>query len=339
MRLCVGAAKPDIKKTCYHFRTFESTAFDGYVNSCCEDARRQPSGSKYANQEREIKFNTYRSQLKNQEIRFEVYYRYILNLYEFEPKAKWLKENSSLDSSNDSSDDSDFDPNKPESDSSDESEFESEMTTDLNLAKPVDLNNISQYHPDYQPSPYSEHNNAMIQTQLTPNFNNDYNNYYSYNYNSYYSNENITPTMPSDITPQYTTLEPVNSGSFWSNSLLSERSELPIIVQITATCSSNAPQSQPLRVNNFDGFEEPIQNTWPLNPRKRQHGDDRTVRQFYEVDRDVNGNQLVDPDGKVVCKMCGGKYKEKGIKTHSNACKRKHENRNIYFEPSKFGFM
>ena len=113
-------------------------------------------------------------------------------------------------------------------------------------------------------------------------------------------------------------------------------------MQNTATCSSNAPQSQPHLVNNlhnFDGFEEPIQNTWPLNPRKRQHGDDRTVRQFYEVDRDVNGNQLVDPDGKVVCKMCGGKYKEKGIKTHSNACKRKHENRNIYFEPSKFGFI
>ena len=110
-------------------------------------------------------------------------------------------------------------------------------------------------------------------------------------------------------------------------------------MQNTATCSSNAPQSQPHLVNNFDGFEEPIQNTWPLNPRKRQHGDDRTVRQLYEVDRDVNGNQLVDPDGKVVCKMCGGKNKEKGIKTHSNACKRKHENRNIYFEPSKFGFI
>jgi hypothetical protein len=91
-----------------------------------------------------------------------------------------LKENSSLDSSNDSSDDSDFDPNEPESDSSDESEFESEMSTDLNLAKPVDLNNnSSQYHPDYQPSPYSEHNNAMIQTQLTPNFNNDYYNDYN----------------------------------------------------------------------------------------------------------------------------------------------------------------
>ncbi len=58
-------------------------AFDGYVNLCCEDARRQPSGSKYANQEREIKFNTYRSQLKNHEIRFEVYHRFILNLYEF----------------------------------------------------------------------------------------------------------------------------------------------------------------------------------------------------------------------------------------------------------------
>ena len=77
-------------------------------------------------------------------------------------------------------------------------------------------------------------------------------------------------------------------------------------MQNTGTCPSNAPQSQPHLVNNlnnFDGFKEPIQNTWSLNPRKRQHGDNRTVRQFKEVDRDVNGNQLVDTEGKqsVLC--------------------------------------
>ena len=111
-------------------------------------------------------------------------------------------------------------------------------------------------------------------------------------------------------------------------------------MQNTGTCPSNAPQSQPHLVNNlnnFDGFKEPIQNTWSLNPRKRQHGDNRTVRQFKEVDRDVNGNQLVDTEGKQSVQCAAEKNKEKGIKSNSNACKRKHQNRIIYFEP--FGFI
>ncbi len=48
--------------------------------------------------------------------------------------------------------------------------------------------------------------------------------------------------------------------------------------------------------------------------------DDRTIRPYFEVNRDEKGKQIVGSDGQIKCTMCGGRYYEKGIKAHSISC-------------------
>ena len=60
-----------------------------------------------------------------------------------------------------------------------------------------------------------------------------------------------------------------------------------------------------------------------LNHRKRPLDDDRTIRPYFEVNRDEKGKQIVGSDGRIKCTMCGGRYYEKGIKAHSISCKKK----------------
>jgi len=59
------------------------------------------------------------------------------------------------------------------------------------------------------------------------------------------------------------------------------------------------------------------------NNRKRPLDDDRTMRPYFEVNRDEKGKQIVSSDGRIKCTMCGGRYYEKGIKAHSISCKKK----------------
>ena len=44
------------------------------------------------------------------------------------------------------------------------------------------------------------------------------------------------------------------------------------------------------------------------------------------------GKQLVDVEGKIVCIMCGRKYKQTGINKHRRACMKYHQDKNILFE-------
>ena len=72
-----------------------------------------------------------------------------------------------------------------------------------------------------------------------------------------------------------------------------------------------------------------------LNHRKRPLDDDRTIRPYFEVNRDEKGKQIAGSDGRIKCTMCGGRYYEKGIKAHSISCKKKMNKNNIYFEPAQ----
>ena len=75
--------------------------------------------------------------------------------------------------------------------------------------------------------------------------------------------------------------------------------------------------NDPISTCNTDEISIPI-----LNHRKRPLDDDRTIRPYFEVNRDEKGKQIVGSDGRIKCTMCGGRYYEKGIKAHSISCKK-----------------
>ena len=88
--------------------------------------------------------------------------------------------------------------------------------------------------------------------------------------------------------------------------------------------------NDPISTCNTDEISVPI-----LNHRKRPLDDDRTIRPYFEVNRDEKGKQIVGSDGRIKCTMCGGRYYEKGIKAHSISCKKKMNKNNNYFEPAQ----
>ena len=88
--------------------------------------------------------------------------------------------------------------------------------------------------------------------------------------------------------------------------------------------------NDPISTCNTDEISVPI-----LNHRKRPLDDDRTIRPYFEVNRDEKGKQIVGSDGQIKCTMCGGRYYEKGIKAHSISCKQKMNKNNNYFEPAQ----
>jgi len=48
--------------------------------------------------------------------------------------------------------------------------------------------------------------------------------------------------------------------------------------------------------------------------------DEPTIKKYFEWGRDEMGRQLADVEGKIVCIMCGRKYKETGINGQRRAC-------------------
>jgi len=57
-----------------------------------------------------------------------------------------------------------------------------------------------------------------------------------------------------------------------------------------------------------------------LNHRRRPLDDDCTIRPFFKINRDEMCKQIVGTYGKIKCTMCGGRYLERGIKSHSVSC-------------------
>jgi len=62
--------------------------------------------------------------------------------------------------------------------------------------------------------------------------------------------------------------------------------------------------------------------------------DEPTIKKYLEVEKDVMGRQLVDVEGKIVCILCGRKYKQTGINKHRRACMKYHQDKNILFDES-----
>ncbi len=60
-----------------------------------------------------------------------------------------------------------------------------------------------------------------------------------------------------------------------------------------------------------------------LNHRKKPLDDDRTIRPFFEVNRDEMGKLIVGTDGKIKCTMCGGRYLERVTKSLFVSCLKK----------------
>jgi len=70
------------------------------------------------------------------------------------------------------------------------------------------------------------------------------------------------------------------------------------------------------------------------NVRKRKLNDEPTIKKCLEVEKVSMGRQLVDVEGKIVCIMCGRKYKQTGINKHRRACMKYHQDKNILFDES-----
>ena len=92
MKNYCGAAAPNIRLACKNFRIFESTASDGYDNSCKPNARFNLSGINNSYREREITFQFVKRQLMDGKINYGVYHEHVMDLYEFKQPEKLLSD-------------------------------------------------------------------------------------------------------------------------------------------------------------------------------------------------------------------------------------------------------
>ena len=299
----MGAANPNIYKACDWFRTFESTAADSHYHACQHGAIRHPNGTCTRTIERETKFQTFRSMLKNREILFPVYLKHIVNMYEFEPKSKWL-ENSTNDSDSTlvSESDSDFDPNEPESDDDIESCLDREVS--------VPSSSLA--------------NNGFVSTPVLT----DETSTCQHNI------EHTTPILSDiddnnnsmSITAIFDQVPAVTSFGRWIEETYGNS-------PITSNVDENNNQTLTLTVTqNETSIKTPEVLPRPNNIRKRNLNEEPIIKKYIEVERDEMGKQLVDVEGKIVCIMCGRKYKQTGINKHRRACMKYHQDKNILFE-------
>ena len=102
---------------------------------------------------------------------------------------------------------------------------------------------------------------------------------------------------------------------------------------ITSNVDENNNQTLTLTVTqNETSIKTPEVIPRPNNIRKRHLNEEPIIKKYIEVERDEMGKQLVDVEGKIVCIMCGRKYKQTGINKHRRACMKYHQDKNILFE-------
>jgi hypothetical protein len=90
MKLYCGAAHPDIFKATKLLRQYESTNSDKFDNAIGANGKSDKQSQE--TRDRNLLFNLYRKQLDDGIITFKKYHEYIMDLYKFQPKKKYIEE-------------------------------------------------------------------------------------------------------------------------------------------------------------------------------------------------------------------------------------------------------
>ena len=90
MKSYCGAADPKIHKACHLLRLYESTAFDKYYNAKKPNSKQ--ARVRLEDRLKEERFKEMKALLSNGDIEFEVYFRRIIEIFEFVPKKKYSEE-------------------------------------------------------------------------------------------------------------------------------------------------------------------------------------------------------------------------------------------------------